>query len=47
VLRAWESLSGLYRFAVETIGEQMSDSGDGMPVKDVIWHGCVQGLEDE
>jgi len=47
VLRAWESFSGWYWFATEKVREQLSDFGDGKPVRDVIWYGYVQGLEDE
>lgn len=46
VLRAWESLYGWYWFAVEKAGEQISEI-NGKPVKDTIWFGYVQGLEDE
>ena len=47
VLRAWESFSGWYWFATERVREQMSDFGDGRPVKDIIWYGYVQGFDDE
>ena len=47
VLRAWESWNGWYWFAMEKVGEQMSDLGDGRPVKDTIYFGLVQGFEEE
>jgi len=47
VLRAWESWNGWYWFAVEKVREQTSDFGDGRPVRDTIWFGYVQGLEEE
>ena len=47
VLRAWESFTGWYWFATEKSGEQMSDLGDGKPVKDTIYFGLVQGFEEE
>ena len=47
VLRGWESFSGWYWFAVEKDREQLSDFGDGKPVKDTLWYGLVQGFEEE
>jgi len=47
VLQAWESWNGWYWFATEKVGEQTSDFGDGKPVRDTIWFGYVQGLEEE
>lgn len=47
VLRGWESFTGWYWFATENTGEQMSDLGDGKPVKDTIYFGLVQGFEEE
>jgi hypothetical protein len=46
VLRGWESFSGWYWFATEKVREQTSRLDD-KPVKDTIWHGFVQGLEEE
>ena len=46
VLRAWESFTGWYWFATEKVQEQESLI-DGKPVKDTIWFGFVQGLEEE
>lgn len=46
VLKAWESFSGWYWFATEKIQEQTSMIR-GKPVKDIIWYGFVQGLEEE
>ena len=46
VLKAWESFSGWYWFATEKSHEQKSlIEGEG--VKDIIWFGFVQGLEEE
>jgi len=47
VLHGWESFSGWYWFATEKAGKQMSDMGDGKPVKDTIYFGLVQGLGEE
>jgi len=47
VLRAWESFSGWYWFAVEKDREQLSDFGDGKGVPDTIWYGLVQGFDEE
>jgi hypothetical protein len=46
VLKGWESFSGWYWFATEKVQEQESII-DGKPVKDTIWFGYVQGLEEE
>ena len=46
VLRAWESFTGWYWFATEKVTEQESLI-DGRYVKDTIWFGFVQGLEEE
>jgi hypothetical protein len=46
VLRAWESYTGWYWFAVEKVEERLSLIGS-KPVKDTIWFGLVQGLENE
>ena len=49
VLKAWESMTGWFWFAVEKVCDQMSDMGDGKPdgTPDTIWYGLVQGLEEE
>ncbi|MBR9700399.1 hypothetical protein GOV11_00870 [Candidatus Woesearchaeota archaeon] len=47
VLRGWESFTGWYWFATEKECEQESDLGDGVGVKDTIWFGFVQGMEEE
>ena len=46
VLRGWESFSGWYWFATEKVQEQESII-NGKHVKDTIWFGYVQGLEEE
>jgi len=46
VLKAWESFTGWYWFATEKVQEQMSLIG-GRVVRDTIWFGFVQGLEEE
>ena len=46
VIRAWESFSGWYWFAVEKVREQTSII-NGKAAKDTIWYGFVQGFEDE
>jgi hypothetical protein len=46
VIRAWESFSGWYWFAVEKVREQESLI-DGKAVKDTIYYGLVQGLYEE
>jgi hypothetical protein len=43
----WESFNGWYWFATEKVNEQMSDLGDGEPVKDTIYLGLVQGFDEE
>lgn len=46
VIKAWESFSGWYWFAVEKVREQVSEiKGDAVP--DTIWFGLVQGFEEE
>ena len=47
VLKAWESFSGWYWFAVEKVCDQESDLGDGKGTPDTIWFGYVQGLEED
>ena len=53
VLKAWESFSGWYWFAVEKVEERRAADGsgsllaDGSVVDDVIWFGYVQGFEEE
>jgi len=46
VLRGWESFSGWYWFATEKVQEQESII-NGKQVKDTIWFGYVQGIEEE
>lgn len=46
VIRAWESFSGRYWFAVEKVREQTSVI-NSKAVKDTIYFGFVQGFEDE
>jgi hypothetical protein len=46
VLRGWESWTGWFWFATEKVREQVSDI-KGRPVKDTIWLGLVQGMEEE
>lgn len=46
VLRGWESFTGWYWFATEKVQEQVSILNK-KPVKDTIWFGFVQGLEEE
>jgi len=53
VIRAWESFSGWYWFAVEKVEDRKIADGsgsvmaDGSIVNDTIWFGFVQGLEEE
>lgn len=47
VIKAWESFSGWYWFATEKGEDQISDFGDGIPVKDTIYYGFVQGFDEE
>ena len=47
VLKAWESFSGWYWFAVEKVCDQESDFGDGKGTPDTIWFGYVQGFDEE
>ena len=47
VLKAWESFSGWYWFAVEKVRDQESDLGDGKGTPDTIWFGYVQGFDEE
>ena len=48
VLKAWESFSGWYWFAVAEEGKQDSILSDGKVIKDdTIWFGFVQGIEEE
>jgi hypothetical protein len=54
VLKAWESFSGWYWFAVEKVEERVVGVGgggsimaDGREVSDTIWFGLVQGHENE
>ena len=46
VIRGWESFSGWYWFATEVAWKQTSII-NGKPVKDKIYFGFVQGLEEE
>ena len=46
VIRAWESYTGWYWFAVEKIEEGITVI-DGKEVEDTIWFGLVQGQEEE
>jgi hypothetical protein len=46
VLKGWESFTGWFWFATEKIQEQTS-LVNGRWVKDTIWFGFVQGLEEE
>jgi len=46
VLRGWESFNGWYWFATEKVCEQTSVI-NGKPMKDTVWFGFVQGLEEE
>lgn len=47
VIKAWESYTGWFWFAVKKVCEQESDLGDGKGTPDTIWFGYVQGLEEE
>jgi len=47
IIKAWESFSGWYWFATEKVRKQLSDFGDGRPVKDTIWYGFVIGIFPE
>ena len=47
ILKAWESYTGWYWFAVEKVEERLSDLGDGKGLPDVVWFGFVIGLEPE
>jgi hypothetical protein len=46
VIKAWESFTGWFWFAIEKAYEQESLI-DGEGVDDTIWYGLVQGLEEE
>ena len=46
VIKAWESFSGWYWFATEKVCYQISII-NGKEMKDIIWYGFVQGLEEE
>ena len=46
VLKAWESWNGWYWFAVRKV-KYRTLLIDGKVVKDTIWFGLVQGLEQE
>lgn len=41
IVRAWESFTGWYWLATEKVRDQLSDLGEGKPVKDTIWYGFV------
>jgi len=47
IVRAWESFTGWYWLATEKVRDQLSDFGDGKPVKDTIWYGFVIGTFPE
>lgn len=47
VIRAWESFSGWYWFAVEFVRKQDSIINDRVYPDDTIWFGLVQGLIEE
>ena len=47
VIKAWESFSGWYWFATEKAHTQDSIINDRVVENDQIWHGLVQGLEEE
>lgn len=47
VIRAWESFSGWYWFAVKKVQVQDSVINDKLYPNDVIWFGLVQGLIEE
>jgi len=53
VLKAWESYTGWFWFAVEKVEERRVADGsgsvmeDGSVVDDVIWFGYIQGLDEE
>lgn len=47
VIRVWESFWGWYWFATEKVRDQLSDFGDGKPVRDTIWYGFVIGVYPE
>jgi len=47
VLKAWESFSGWYWFAVEKVQVQDSIIDEKVYEGDQIWFGLVQGLEEE
>lgn len=47
VLKAWESFSGWYWFAIEKIGNQDSVIGGKVFDDDTIWYGFVQGQFEE
>ena len=47
VIRAWESFSGWYWFAVEKAGKQHSIIDGKIYPDDTIWFGLVQGHVEE
>jgi hypothetical protein len=47
VLHGWESFSGWYWFATELVQVQDSVIGGKTYEGDNIWHGLVQGAEEE
>lgn len=47
VIRAWESFTGWYWFAVEKVQTQDSVINGKVYRNDTIWFGLVQGLEEE
>lgn len=52
VIKAWESFTGWYWFAVEKVEERKVSEGsgsiiDGKAVDDIIYYGLVQGMENE
>lgn len=47
VLKAWESYSGWYWFAIEKVQRQDSEINGKTYKSDTIWHGLVQGFEEE
>ena len=52
VIKAWESFTGWYWFAVEKVEERKVSEGGGSiiggkAVDDIIYYGLVQGMENE
>lgn len=47
VIRAWESITGWYWFAIEEADRQDSVINDKVYENDIIFFGFVQGFEEE